>query len=85
MTFAAEEEERVWEKEEERGRSVWVWLTGCITAEQKKKKEKEERSVCLAWRETDRKREGRNIGQRLDAQVFLIRRQSCAFTQRILF
>lgn len=81
MTFAAEEEERVWEEEEERGRSVWVWLTGRITAEQKK----EERSVCLAKRKTDRKREGRNIGQRLDAEVFLILRQSCAFTQRILF
>lgn len=81
MTFAAEEEERVWEEEEERGRSVWVWLTGRIMEEKKRKC----LSVCLVKRKTDRKREEGNIGQRLDAEVFLILRQSCAFTQRILF
>lgn len=38
------------------------------------------------WQEMiEKERERKSIGQRLDSEVFLILRQICAFTERILF
>lgn len=82
MTFAAEEVERVWEEEEEE-REISLGLVDWTHHRGAKKKKR--RTFCLAKRKTDRKRERKSIGQRLDAEVFLMLRQICAFTERILF
>ncbi len=66
MTFAAEEEERVWEEKERGDQSGSGWLDA---SRRSKKKE----YVLSGWeknRQETVEEEWKSIGQRLDAEVF---------------
>ncbi len=69
MTFAAEEEERVWEEEEEKEREDQSG-SGWLDASRRSKKKE---YVLSGWeknRQETVEEEWESIGQRLDAEVF---------------
>lgn len=69
MTFAAEEEERVWEEEEKERGGISLGLVDWMHHGGAKKKRS---SVWLREKQTGNDgRRVENIGQRLDAEVFL--------------
>lgn len=69
MTFAAEEEERVWEEEEKERGEISLGLVDWMHHGGAKKKRS---SVWLREKQTGNDgRRVENIGQRLDAEVFL--------------